>query len=198
MGIRDAGFKNGVTDLKIIDRDEIKEMEPDIFALKAVFSPSTGIVDTHSLMKRLEINTLNNGAQIVYNSEVTSISRTNGGYFVEVTDNNGDKYSFSSRIVINSAGLSSDRVSELAGIHDNDLKIVFCKGNYFRLNPPKNRLVRRLIYPVPDPNLEGVEHVTPQEAQLGPYIMAFFKYPNYQVGPRKQEMFQVCIKVLPP
>lgn len=194
MGIRDAGFKNGVTDLKIIDRDEIKEMEPDIFALKAIFSPSTGIVDTHSLMKRLETNTLNNGAQIVYNSEVTSISRTNGGYFVEVTDNNGDKYSFSSRIVINSAGLSSDRVSELAGIHDNDLKIVFCKGNYFRLNPPKNRLVRRLIYPVPDPNLEGVGiHVTKDlsgGAKLGPDISWLSSnIDNYQVDAWKQEMF---------
>src|SRR5690606_14684595 len=127
--------------LKVIEKDEINEMEPDIFALKAIFSPSTGIVDTHSLMKRLETNTLNNGAQIVYNSEVKSISRINGGYIVEVIDSSGERYSYSSRIVINSAGLSSDMVSGLAGIHDDNLRIIFCKGNYFRLNPPKNRLI---------------------------------------------------------
>lgn len=203
MGIRDAGFKNGVTDLKVIERDEIKEMEPDIFALKAIFSPSTGIVDTHLLMKRLEINTLNNGAQIVYNSEVTSISRTNGGYIVEVIDSSGERYSFSTRIVINSAGLSSDRVSGLAGLHDDNLRIVFCKGNYFRLNPPKNRLIKRLIYPVPDRNLEGVGiHVTKDLSggvKLGPDVSWLSSNIfNYQVDAGRQEMFyRSALRFLP-
>src|SRR3989339_977774 len=72
-GVRETALRNGVDDLIVIDRDEIAEMEPAIFALKALYSPSTGIIDSHSLMKQYETNTLNNGGQIVYGSEVIAI-----------------------------------------------------------------------------------------------------------------------------
>jgi L-2-hydroxyglutarate oxidase LhgO len=70
-GIRETARRNGV-DLVLMDRQEIAVMEPEIFALKALFSPTTGIIDTHSLMKQFETNTLNNGGQIVYGSEQVS------------------------------------------------------------------------------------------------------------------------------
>ncbi len=74
-GIRNTAIGNGVDDLVILDKNQIAEMEPSIFALKAIFSPSTGIVDSHSLMKRYETNTINNAGQIVYGSEVTGIRK---------------------------------------------------------------------------------------------------------------------------
>ena len=141
-GIRQTALKNGV-DLEVYDRDQISELEPNIFALKALFSPSTGIVDSHALMKQYETNAVNNGCQIVYGSEVTGIEHLNEGYRITLLDSDKKIYSFASGIVINSAGLTSDKVAEMVGIHDNKLKIMFCKGEYFRVNPPKNRLIKQ-------------------------------------------------------
>jgi len=160
-GIRKTALENGVDDLTLIDRDQIEELEPSVFALKAIYSPSTGVIDSHNLMKRYEINALNNGCQIVYGSEVTGIFRIPGGFKVRVSDSGDSRFEFSTKILINSAGLTSDRISEMAGLNDESLKIRFCKGEYFRLNPPKNRLINRLVYPVPVHNLEGIGiHVT--------------------------------------
>lgn len=197
-GIKKAAAVNGV-ELEICDPDRIKEMEPEIFALKALFSPSTGIIDSHSLMKRYETNTLNNGGQIVYGSEVTGISKISKGYSITIRDADGKNYTFTSRVVINSAGLTSDKISEMAGMHDKDLKILFCKGEYFRINPPKNRLINRLVYPVPHHNMEGIGiHVTIDMAggvKLGPDV----KYLNnneydYRLTPSKQEAFFISAR----
>lgn len=192
--IRHTANENGVDDIEIIDRDRIAEMEPNIFALKALYSPSTGIVDSHSLMKQYETNTLNNGGQIVYESEVTGVRRINGGYEVNLFDADKQNYSFTSRIVINSAGLTSDKVSEMAGMNDESLRILFCKGEYFRINPPKNRLVTRLIYPVPHANMEGIGiHVTIDlggGVKLGPDVKYLeSNVYDYKLTPSKQEAF---------
>ncbi len=193
-GIRHTAIENGVNDIELIDRGRIAEMEPNIFALKALYSPSTGIVDSHSLMKQYETNTVNNGGQIVYESEVTGVRRINGGYEVNLFDADKQNYRFTSRIVINSAGLTSDKVSEMAGMQDENLKILFCKGEYFRVNPPKNRLVTRLIYPVPHPNMEGIGiHVTVDMGggvKLGPDVKYLeSNLYDYKLTPAKQEAF---------
>ena len=127
-GVKETASNNGVDDLIIIDRDEIHEMEPAIFALKALYSPSTGIIDSHSLMKQFETNTINNGGQMVYGSEVTAIRRIDKGYEITLNDADGKVYSFTSGIVINSAGLGSDIIAGMIGIQDESLKIMFCKG----------------------------------------------------------------------
>jgi len=139
-------MKNGVN-LDIIDKDQVASMEPAVFAIKALFSPTTGIVDTHSLMKRFETNILNNEGQIVYGSEVTGIRKLDHGYEVSLTDSDKKNFSFTSRIIINSAGLTSDKVSEMAGLSDEKLTINFCKGEYFRINPPKTGLLTDLFIP---------------------------------------------------
>jgi L-2-hydroxyglutarate oxidase LhgO len=178
----------------LIGKDRISEIEPFVHAEKAIFSMSTGIVDTHSLMKRYETNIINNGGQIVYNTEVSGIRKIENGYEVILIDSDKSNYSFTTRTLINSAGLTSDRISEMAGIKDPRLKIILCKGEYFRLNPPKNRLVRRLIYPVPEANLEGIGiHVTVEiggGVKLGPDVTYLHSsIPDYRVTPSKQEAF---------
>lgn len=193
-GIRQTAMNNGVDDLVVLERDQISEMEPNIFALRALFSPTTGIVDTHSLMKQYETNTINNGGQIAYGSEVTGIKRISGGYEIALLDADKKNYSFTSGIVINSAGLTSDKISEMVGIKDDNLKILFCKGEYFRINPPKNRLVRRLIYPVPHPNMEGIGiHVTVDMGggvKLGPDVTYLeSNVYDYKLTASKQESF---------
>lgn len=198
-GVRQTAINNGVDDLIMLNREEIMQLEPGIFALKALLSPSTGIIDTHSLMKQYETNTINNGGQIVYGSEVTAISRTAGGYKITLTDADSREYSFTSGIVINSAGLTSDIVSEMVGIKDEKLKIMFCKGEYFRINPPKNRLLTRLIYPVPHPKLEHIGvHVTVDLAggvKLGPDVKYLdSNIQDYKLTASKQEAFYNSVK----
>jgi L-2-hydroxyglutarate oxidase LhgO len=198
-GIRKTALKNGVDDLVLIGREEIAGMEPNIFALKALYSPSTGIVDSHSLMKQYETNTINNNGQIVYGSEVIGTKRLKEGYEVIIMDAENARYSFSTRILINSAGLTADKVSEMAGMKDENLKIIFCKGEYFRLKPPKNKLIKRLIYPVPIHNLEGIGiHVTIDlggGVKLGPDV-SWIKSNSYdyKVDSAKQEAFYRAAK----
>jgi L-2-hydroxyglutarate oxidase LhgO len=193
-GIQKTAFNNGVEDLLIIDKSRIAELEPSVHAIKAIFSPSTGIVDSHSLMKRYETSTINNGGQIVYGSEVTGIMKIENGYEITLLDSDKNIYRFTTEIVINSAGLTSDKVSEMAGLEDAKLKILFCKGEYFRLNPPKNRLINRLVYPVPLHNLEGIGiHVTIEMGggvKLGPDVTYLQSNTyDYKVTPSKQEAF---------
>lgn len=201
--IRQTAILNGVNDITVLEKEEIAELEPDIFALKALFSPSTGIVDSHCLMKQYETNTLNNGCQIVYGSEVKAISRVEDGYIITLLEADGKNYSFTSKIVINSAGLTADKIAEMAGIKDAGLKIMFCKGEYFRLNPPKNRLIKRLIYPVPHKNMEGIGiHVTIDMGggvKLGPDVKYLeSNVYDYKLTASKQDsFFQSAKKFLP-
>jgi L-2-hydroxyglutarate oxidase LhgO len=197
--IKRTAVNNGVDDLIILEKNRIEDLEPSVFALKAIFSPSTGIVDTHSLMKRYETNTINNGGQIVYESEVTGIRKIENGYEITILDSDKNTYRYTSHAIINSAGLTSDKISEMAGLPDDTLKIVFCKGEYFRLNPPKNRLIHRLVYPVPEHNLEGVGiHVTVEMGggvKLGPDVTYLeSNIYDYKVTPSKQEAFFSSVK----
>ena len=192
-GIKKTAAKNGVN-LEILGKNQIAKLEPCIFALKALFSPTTGIVDTHSLMKQFETGILNNGGQIVYGSEVTGIRKLDRGYEITLLDSDKRDFSFTTRILVNSAGLTADKISEMAGIKDEKLAIHFCKGEYFRINPPKNRLINRLVYPVPHHNMEGIGiHVTIDMAggvKLGPDVtyLESNEY-DYRVTAGKQEAF---------
>jgi L-2-hydroxyglutarate oxidase LhgO len=196
-GIRQTAIKNGVDDLVVMDKKQISELEPNIFAVKALYSPSTGIVDSHALMKQYESNAVNNGCQIVYGSEVTGINKIKNGYRITLLDSDKKYFSFTSKIVINSAGLTADKISEMVGIIDD--KILFCKGEYFRINPPKNRLINRLVYPVPHQNMEGIGiHVTIDMGggvKLGPDVKYLeTNIYDYKLTASKQEAFYKSAK----
>src|SRR5664279_4916953 len=202
-GIRQTAIRNGVNDILMFGKEQIAELEPNIFAVKAIYSPSTGIVDSHALMKQYETNAINNGCQIVYGSEVTGIKQIQNGYKIELLDADKEKYSFTTRIIINSAGLTSDKISEMVGIKDDNLKILFCKGEYFRINPPKNKLINRLVYPVPHQNMEGIGiHVTVDMGggvKLGPDVKYLeSNVYDYKLTASKQEAFFKSAKKLLP
>jgi L-2-hydroxyglutarate oxidase LhgO len=198
-GIRQTAMNNGVGDLVTLERDQVAALEPNVFALKALFSPSTGIVDSHALMKQYETNTINNNGHIVYNCEVTGIKKISNGYEITVLDADRRTYSFTTGILINSAGLNADKISEMTGIMDDNLKINFCKGEYFKLNPPKNKLIKRLIYPVPVHNLEGIGiHVTIDmggSVKLGPDVTWLeSNISDFKVNPEKRDAFYSSAK----
>jgi len=154
--LQEKAIRNNVHDLELLDSNQVRDLEPNISAIKALFSPSTGIVDSHGLMKHFEKTSIINGVNFSYHSEVTDLAKQNGGYLINLKDADGNPFSFSSSIVINCAGLESDKTANLLGITDEEYKIYFCKGEYFRINPPKNRMVNRLIYPVPGQKLVGL------------------------------------------
>lgn len=149
--------KSGVPGLRILDGKEIKKVEPNIFAIKAIYSPETGIIDSHSFMQRLADKAKDNGATIVFNSEVTVIEKDKDSFKVTIKDTDGETV-VSAKVVVNCAGLDSDRVAETAGIDiaKNKYGLHYCKGQYFRVNSRKASLVKRLVYPVPQPKAGGL------------------------------------------
>jgi L-2-hydroxyglutarate oxidase LhgO len=109
------------------------------------------------------------GADIVYDAEVINVEFTGNEYIITVHSEE-EQYSFSALSVVNCAGLEADKVSEKAGIPGYEL--YYCKGDYFRLGKGKNKLVKKLVYPVvrEDDISLGI-HITPDLAgglRLGP------------------------------
>ncbi len=147
---------NGVDNLVFMNQTEFQKLEPQVDGVMALYSPSTGIIDSHSLMYFFEKHCRKLGIDFVYSSQVTDITRGSTGYEIKVNDRANDEFDFTSSIVINASGLESDTIAGMVGIEDPKYKIHFCKGDYFSVNPPKNKLVNRLIYPVPFKKLVGL------------------------------------------
>ncbi|MDP2940081.1 MAG: NAD(P)/FAD-dependent oxidoreductase [Candidatus Omnitrophota bacterium] len=158
MNILKRARGNGVEGLKILSKKNIQELEPKIIATAALFSESTGIIDSHSLMEYFIQKIKDNGSDVVYNSEVVAAEKSNSGYKLTIQEKQGDKFSIDAGIVINSAGLESDKIALRIGINIKkegyDLK--YCKGQYFRVNQEKAKLLSYLVYPVPKPSSAGL------------------------------------------
>jgi len=147
------GLQNGVTGLTLIEKKEINKMEPYLNASSAIHSSEAGIIDAHSLMKRLYDIAKSNGVLFSFNSKVNFIQKGGNGFVVGIEN---DDFKLMSTIVINSGGLASDDIAALSGV-DIDMagyRIEYCKGSYFSYSKPSP--VRRLIYPLPDSNLSGL------------------------------------------
>ncbi|OIP88870.1 MAG: hypothetical protein AUK24_07270 [Syntrophaceae bacterium CG2_30_49_12] len=151
--IKERAEENGVDDLAFLGKMQIQTLEPEVRVKAALFSPSSGIVDSHGLMRSLYLGAENNGAVVAFHSEVTAIQFDGNMYNVEI---NKGEYRFQTKVLINSAGLYADRIAALAGIDVDqmDYRLKYCKGNYFSLSPsPK---LHHLIYPVPADNNENL------------------------------------------
>jgi len=139
------GRANGLEDLRRIGPGEIQELEPEATGIAALHVPEAGVADFPAIaadhVSRLEAG----GADIVTGGEVRAISHLADG----VTVTTGAQR-FSARVLVNCAGLHSDRVATLAGV-DPGVRIVPFRGEYYRLAEEASTLVRALIYPVPDP-----------------------------------------------
>jgi len=149
--IRKHAEQNDVDDLTLLGRRQVRSLEPEVNANAALFSPSTGIIDSHSLMRSFCVNAETNGATFAFLSEVTAIHAENGTYELET---NSGEYRFRTRVLVNSAGLYSDRIASLAGIDidQKDYRLKYCKGNYFSMSPAAK--LNHLVYPVPPKNTE--------------------------------------------
>lgn len=153
--ILERSRNNGVTSGSHITSEEAKELEPNVKTLSALYFPESGIVDSHGLMKELEKEAGRNGVDMAYNNEVTALKKIDNGYQVTVKDADGN-FTFSTRKVINSAGLGAYNISRLMGPDDPSYRNYFWKGEYWGVGNGKSKLVSRLIYPVPETNTTGL------------------------------------------
>jgi L-2-hydroxyglutarate oxidase len=172
------GIQNGLSGLKFLSKDEIKQYEPNCVGIKGVFVPQTGIVDYKEIAVTLArcIRENPNG-EIVLNSKIQAIV---GGEHGAVVHTETERHE--ARLVINCAGLYCDKVAAMSGEKLN-MKIIPFRGEYYAIKPEKAHLVKNLIYPVPDPNFPflGV-HFTRRiggEIEAGPNAVFAFKREGY-------------------
>lgn len=130
-----------------LDAAALREREPNISGLGALLVPSTGIVDYKAVCRAMADAVRKAGGDIRLSTQVTAITESGNGVTVSSTGE-----SWSARKLVACAGLQSDRLARLAGMAI-DYRIVPFRGEYYRLRPERNDIVRHLIYPVPDPGL---------------------------------------------
>lgn len=182
------GKNNGVEDLKLIGEKKIKKLEPHVNAVAAIDSPSTGIVDTHTLMEVMEKRAKELGCMFGYQHEVVGIDGDDSGYVVTFLEPSGNVERIKTRIIVNSAGLSSEKIVSLIGIdvEREGYEIFPCKGEYFSLPYSYKNMVSRLIYPPPLEELKGLGiHLTKSldgRLKLGPGV-EYVKEIDYSVNP---------------
>jgi L-2-hydroxyglutarate oxidase LhgO len=201
--LRERGQGNGAEGLKIISRRELKNLEPNVEGVAALFSPSTGIIDSHALMEHFAARARDNSAEIACSKRVVDIERVSDGYRVTVAEDEKDRFSFTTCILINCAGLYCDKIAELVGIDTGSAgyRLHYCKGEYFTVGNSKSKLVRRLIYPVPEVKGTGLGiHVTLDlegRMRLGPNTQ-YVDSIDYSVDSRhKDSFYKSAKKILP-
>ena len=149
--IQEQARENGAEPLEMLSARQIKRLEPNVKASAGLFSPATGIIDSHRLMRHFAARAKKNGVQLVPQTMVSRVEGLdNGRYRVHVVYPDGQTDTFSSRWIVNCAGLGSDRIAHSMGI-DIDrcgYRLHYWKGEYFSLDVPRGYL-NRLVYPRP-------------------------------------------------
>ncbi len=144
-GLRANGEANGLTGLRILEPQAMREIEPHVGGVRALHVPSTGITNYKQVTEKYAELAKNAGVDIKTGARVTGFKHAGSDATVQTLA--GD---FTARLVVNCAGLYSDQIAKLAG-HDPGVMIIPFRGEYFDLAPTRQTLVRALIYPVPDP-----------------------------------------------
>lgn len=130
---------------ELIDAARLKEIEPHVRGVAAIHVPEAGIVDYHQVCDHLARRVQEAGGGIWTSAKVYGLVKSNGRMIVESKAGEVE-----AQLVINCAGLHSDRVASLTGSRPKS-QIVPFRGEYFELKPSAQHLCRGLIYPVPDP-----------------------------------------------
>jgi (S)-2-hydroxyglutarate dehydrogenase len=138
------GAANGLSGLKRLSPEELREHEPHVAGIAGLWVPDTGIVDYVQVTETYGRLATERGAEVRLNWRVIGCRRADGGWVLETTAG-----PVVTRRLINCGGLQSDRVARLCGV-DPGVRIVPFRGEYYQLVPARESLVRNLIYPVPD------------------------------------------------
>ncbi len=191
--IESAAHANGVTDLRWLEAAEARELEPALSCVAALYSPSTGIVDSHGLMLSLQGEIEQAGGSVVCRAPLIGGRAERGMIFVEAGAAN-ESVSLAVSTVINCAGLGAQEVARRLGV---PLQLIpplhYAKGSYFSFQGTSP--FARLIYPVPEPGGLGV-HLTLDlagRARFGPDV-EWVEQPDFVVDPLRSARFYEAIR----
>lgn len=152
QALMENGIKNGVKGLEIVEREELKALEPNIAdeALCALYAKSGSIVCPYELTEAAIGNAMDNGAELKLNFEVAGIEKIQNGF--EVISKSGEI--IKTRLVINAAGIYSDKVAEMVG--ENDFDVHPRRGEYLLLDRECGNLVSHTIFTLPTKMGKGI------------------------------------------
>ena len=190
---KEKAAANGVLDLTWVDLDELQALEPNLHAVGALLSPSTGIVDSHGLMLAYQGDLEDHGGMIAFMSPVVGGRVENGG--ITIKTGGTDSMKLHCRTLVNSAGLGAQSLADtISGIPKNSIPPLFyAKGTYFTLTgkSPFNHL----IYPVPVPGGLGTHSTLDLGGQtkFGPDV-SWVDDPDYEVDPTQADGFYDAIR----
>jgi (S)-2-hydroxyglutarate dehydrogenase len=141
----ERGCQNGLTGLKKLRKEELKEYEPHVNGRAGIFVPQTGIINFKAVSEKYAEKIAEMGGDIFLSRKVLAIIQKNDSTVIETTLGE-----FETNLVINCAGLYSDKIAMLT-VPNLDIRIIPFRGEYYKIKESKHHLVKNLIYPVPDP-----------------------------------------------
>jgi (S)-2-hydroxyglutarate dehydrogenase len=174
----ERGKQNGLQNMKTLKEGELKEYEPHVAGVEGLFVPQTGIVDYKLVAEKYAELIQQKGGEIKLGEKIIDIKPESGQSTV-ITN----KFTYSTKLVVNCAGLYSDKVAKFTQ-QKLDVKIIPFRGEYYKLTKEKEGLVKNLIYPVPDPNFPflGVHFTRMAKGgvEAGPNAVLAFKREGYK------------------
>ena len=175
--LHQRGTANGVAGLRMLQREQFREIEPHCDGVCALQVPSTGIVDYTVVAQEYAELIQQSGGELVLGAKVVGLRQDGRSNIVETSAG-----TFRARYVINCAGLYSDSITRMAGVETN-LEIIPFRGEYYEVRAERRHLVKALIYPVPDPRFPflGV-HFTRRvngSVEAGPNALLAFRREGY-------------------
>ena len=172
------GIENKLDGIKKISKDELLEYEPHVTGISGLWVPQTGIVDYNAVSLAILRNIKSKGGEINFNQKVKEVIKYNNIISI-ITAND----SYNTKLVINCGGLFSDEITKMSDNSYNDVRIIPFRGEYYKLKPEREYLVKNLIYPVPDPNFPflGVHFTRMMKGgvEAGPNAVLAFKKEGY-------------------
>jgi (S)-2-hydroxyglutarate dehydrogenase len=174
----DRGAQNGLKNFRMLNAEELKEYEPHVAGLAGFFVPQTGIVDYKVVAEKYAELIRKKGGTLIFGEKVEDV-KSSGAHSIVVTNKNEHE----AKLIINCAGLYSDKIARLTSEKVN-VKIIPFRGEYYKLKVEKESLVKNLIYPVPDPNFPflGVHFTRMMKGgvEAGPNAVLAFSREGYK------------------
>jgi (S)-2-hydroxyglutarate dehydrogenase len=177
QNLYERGLQNELA-IDMLNVEQLKEIEPHVAGLGAIRVPQAGIVNYRQVSEKMRELIEARGGEICCNEAVVKIEEGATSVYIETS-----RKSYEAKVMINCAGLQSDRIARMAGYHA-DLKIVPFRGEYYKLQESSRGLVNHLIYPVPNPDFPflGVHYtrMIGGEVEAGPNAVLSFKREGYK------------------
>jgi L-2-hydroxyglutarate oxidase LhgO len=188
--IQKKAHANGVSDVVWMTQAQVLALEPELSCVAGLYSPSTGIIDSHALMLAYLGDAEANGAMLALKTHLLGAQVTADGFVVHT-----DQMDVACEVLVNSAGLRAPSVARsIEGYHAALApREYYAKGNYYSLT--RKAPFSRLVYPVPEPGGLGV-HVTLDlagQARFGPDV-EWVERIDYHVDPKRSERFYAAIR----